>query len=164
MNTAADNPDSTDLQTTGWRSTMFLVCGVIALLIVGIVVAIIASRRPAATFPPDSAPGTVARYLRLLQDGKVDQAYGMTDISLGPETFPETRSDFHQQFDSWGQTSHRVTLLRTHVAGTSASVTVQIAAFNGNVLGGSDQTSEQTFTLMRRGKTWRITGPPYLYP
>ena len=44
------------------------------------------------------------------------------------------------------------------------SVTVQISAFNSNVFGGNEQSSEQTITLQRQHGVWRITGPPYLYP
>src|SRR5207244_11061094 len=62
------------------RSIAILIGAVAVLLLAGIILALVATRRPEASFPPDSAEGTVATYLRLLQDGRVDEAYDMTAL------------------------------------------------------------------------------------
>ena len=132
-----------------YRSLLVLLGGAGALLAAGVVVALVAVRQPETAYPAHSPQRTVATYLRLLQDGRVDTAYALV---------------FHEQFDTWSQTPHRVTLLQAGTSGPDASVTVEIAAFSAGPFGASDQTHRQTFTLVRQGGAWRITGPEYLYP
>jgi hypothetical protein len=146
------------------RSILLLIGGMGALLALGIAIALVAAHRPEASYPPGSPQQAVATYLRLLQDGKVDQAYAMTAFREGPNGFRVPREQFNQMFGDWSSRSHRVTLLRASTKGSSATVQVEISAFSGNLFGGSDQTSRQTFTLSRRHGAWRITGPEYLYP
>ena len=147
------------------RSMILLIGGVVALLLAGVVFAVVASRRPEASFPPGSPEEAVATYLRLLQEGRVEEAYEMTAFE---EPRPMTRQQFLQQFDRWSQTPHRVTLLRATTTGERASVTVEISAFAPGRFGGPfdtpEWTTQQTFTLVRRDGAWRITGPSYLYP
>ena len=139
-----------------YRSLLVLLGGAAALLAAGVVVALVAVRQPETAYPAHSPQGTVATYLRLLQDGKVDTAYALVDMDID-------RERFHEQFDTWGQTPHRVTLLQADTNGPDASVTVEIATFSAGPFGASDRTSRQTFTLVRQGGAWRITGPEYLY-
>ena len=139
-----------------YRSLLVLLGGAAALLAAGVVVALVAVRQPETAYPAHSPQGTVATYLRLLQDGKVDTAYALVDMDID-------RERFHEQFDSWSQRPHRVTLLQAATSGSDASVTVEIAAFSAGAFGASDRTSRQTFTLVRQGGAWRITGPEYLY-
>ena len=140
-----------------YRSLLVLLGGASALLAAGVVVALVAVRQPETAYPAHSPQGTVATYLRLLQDGKVDTAYALVAMDMD-------RERFHEQFDTWSQTPHRVTLLQAGTSGSDASVTVEIAAFSAGPFGASDRTSRQTFTLVRQGGAWRITGPEYLYP
>ena len=140
-----------------YRSLLVLLGGAAALLAAGVVVALVAVRQPEMAYPAHSPQGTVATYLRLLQDGKVDTAYALVAMDVD-------RERFHEQFDTWSQTPHRVTLLQADTNGPDASVTVEIAAFSAGAFGASDRTSRQTFTLVRQGGAWRITGPEYLYP
>lgn len=156
------------------RPLLLLATGVLVLLFAGVTVAIVVSRQPAATFPPGSPQATVAEYLRLLQNGQVDEAYALTAFEPGPIPSPYgapygvrppmTREEFHQAFDAWSQTPHQVVLLRSTATGDRASVTVEIATFNPDVFGGGDRRNQQTFTLVRQNNAWRITGPSYLYP
>ena len=140
-----------------YRSLLVLLGGAGALLAAGVVVALVAVRQPETAYPAHSPQRTVATYLRLLQDGRVDTAYALVAMNMD-------RERFHEQFDTWSQTPHRVTLLQAGTSGPDASVTVEIAAFSAGPFGASDQTHRQTFTLVRQGGAWRITGPEYLYP
>jgi hypothetical protein len=140
-----------------YRSLLVLLGGAAALLAAGVVVALVAVRQPETAYPAHSPQGTVATYLRLLQKGRVDTAYALVAMDMD-------RERFHEQFDTWSQTPHRVTLLQAGTSGSDASVTVEIAAFSAGPFGASDRTSRQTFTLVRQGGAWRITGPEYLYP
>jgi hypothetical protein len=140
------------------RSMMVLLVGAAGLLVAGVLVAIVSSHRPATTFPADSPEAAVASYLRLLQDGQVDEAYMMTAF-----TQPTiTREDYHQRFDSWSEQPHRVTLVRSSTAGDLATVTVETSTFRPGLFGADDSTVQQTVTLVRRQGNWLITGPGYL--
>ena len=146
------------------RPFVLMLIGAIGVLVVaGIVTTLIAARQPVARYPMNSPEGTVATYLRLLQNGQVDRAYGLVSLDTeAPMEPPMTLQRFHAQFDSWSQTSHRATLVRSSVSGSIASVTVDITTFSAGAFGASDQTSRVTFTLKRTGGNWRITGPRYL--
>lgn len=138
------------------RSLLIPIVATMLLLIVGVVVALAAGRGPEATFPPHSPQAAVAAYLRLLQNGQVDAAYQMTDLTVPLD-------QFHQEYDNWSQQSHRVVLVQAQAHGDSASVTVDVSWFSGGAFGASDQTYRQMFTLERESEHWRITGPEYLY-
>ncbi len=153
----------------GHRSLVILVGAVVALLLAGVAFAVVASRRPETSFPPGSPEETVATYLRLLQDGRLDEAFALTAFveerdrhGLG------TREGFVERFGHWSATPHRVTLLRSSASGDQATVTVEISAFQPGGVGGPfsapESTAQQTFTLARRDGAWRITGPTFLYP
>src|SRR2546430_1728697 len=110
------------------RPLLLMIGGMVALLALGIAVALIAAHRPEASYPPDSPQQAVATYLRLLQDGKVDQAYAMTAFREGPNGFRVPREQFNQMFGDWSSRSHHVTLLRASTKGSSATVQVEISA------------------------------------
>ncbi len=144
-------------------STVTVVGGLGALLVVGVLVTVLAVRQPETTYRAGSPEAAVATYLRLLQEGRVDQAYAL----ISPPDFSNygntmDRSAFHQEFDHWSQTSRRVTLVTTVVDGASASVTVDITQFSGSPLGAADQTNRQTITLVRKTGRWLVTGPAWL--
>lgn len=138
------------------RSVLLLVGGAVALLLAGVVVTLMVTRAPESVYPENSPEGTVATYLRLLEDGEVEQAYALVSMQLD-------REQFRQQFSYWSERSHRVTLVRSSMDGDSATVVVDVSTFSGGAFGASDRTSRHTFTLRRENGAWRITGPEYLY-
>jgi hypothetical protein len=142
-----------------YRSLLVLLGGAGALLAAGVVVALIAVRQPETAQPAHSPQATVATYLRLLQNGQVDTAYPLVQWQpCKSHVFCMDREHFDQQFEYWGQTPHRVTLLQAGTSGSDATVTVEIAVFSADAFGASDQTCRQTFRLVRQGGAWRITG------
>jgi hypothetical protein len=143
------------------RSVSIGLGGLAALILVGVVVAIVAGRRQETVYPAGSPQQAVATYVRFLQNGQVDEAYAMTSLSDPMEGILQA-DRFHQIYDNWGQQSHRVTLVHAHVTRNTASITVEISTFHADEFGGSDATTRQTFTLVRRHGVWRITGPEYL--
>ncbi|MGI8914712.1 MAG: hypothetical protein ACR2JY_13195 [Chloroflexota bacterium] len=140
------------------RSIVILLVGAVGLMLAGVVVAILTSRQPAATFPAGSPAAAVATYLRLLQNGQVDEAYAMTAFDQPTMT----RERYHEQFDHWSQQPHRVTLLRTTVTGDQATVTVETSTFRPSLFGAADATAQQAIILVRRQGNWLISGPEYL--
>ncbi len=145
-----------------FKPLLVLLAGAGLLLVVGMVVALIAARQPEASFPPNTPEATVTTYLRLLQNGQVDEAFAMTALEAGPPFFENmTRERFHERFDAWSQSPHRVTLLRSSVSGDKASVTVEISTFRPDLFPAADRTAQQTFTLTQREGSWVITGPAF---
>jgi hypothetical protein len=143
------------------RSLLIVAAGAALLLLCGTVVGLAAGHQSAPAYPRNSPQAAVATYLRLLQSGKFDAAFQMTDFS-GQDASMST-NDFHQQYDNWSRQSHRVTLVQSQVNGDTASITVDISTFSGGAFGASDQTYRQTFTLERLPKGWLITGPEYIW-
>lgn len=140
-----------------------IIAGAVLLIVAGIVLAAVLSHtRQTVTYPPNSPAGTVQRYLTLLQNGKTDQAYRLTRISDYGPVGTMTRAEFAQQFASWSQTSHQVTLDSTSVSRQDATVTVQISSFSGGPFGASSESNRAVFTLVKDIGRWLITGPPYL--
>ena len=91
------------------RSVIGLLGGAVAVLLIGVVIAVAASRQPETTYPPGTPEATVADFVRLIEAGKLDEAYALTDIE------GLTRERFDEQFDPafTGDSSRRVTLVRT---------------------------------------------------
>jgi hypothetical protein len=147
----------------GWEWAFLAVFGGAVLLVVaGVILAVVIAHNEGVTsFPRNSPEGTVQRYLRLLQCGNTDRAYTMTEIAdFGPGAM--SRAQFDQQFASWSQTSHQVSLQMTTLQKGSASVAVEISSFSGSPFGASSNSTRVIFTLIRSGRGWLITGPPYL--
>lgn len=147
----------------GW-AFLAVMGGAVLLLVAGIILAAVLSHNEqTVTYQLTSPEGTVQRYLNLLQSGKVDAAYRMTQITDYGPGGTMTRAMFDQQFAGWSQTSHQVTLLDpVTVSRGAASVPVQISSFSGGPLGASTDSNRVVFTLTKSGRRWLITGPPYL--
>jgi hypothetical protein len=154
MEAVANQTDPRPTSPAG-RSIWVLAGAVGLLLVIGVVTALWMSRSHTTSYPAGSAPGTVQRYLRLLQNHQVSQAYAMiiTDESL---------QAFHMEYDNWGNTSHQATLVGSRVSGDQATVAVEISSFDAGPLETSNSSQRVTFTLTRQGKGWVIDDPPYL--
>jgi hypothetical protein len=140
------------------RSVLALLVGAVAILLVGVVIAVAASRQSETTYPPGTPEATIADFIRLVEGGKLDEAYVLTDIA------GLTRERFNEQFDPafTGDSSRRVTLVRTNVNGSTATVVVAISTFSdSDSLDVSEYTNRQTYRLRLENGRWLITGPSY---
>ena len=140
------------------RSVIALLGGAVAVLLIGVVIAVAASRQPETTYAPGTPEATIANFVRLIEAGKLDEAYALTDIK------GLTRERFDEQFDPafTGDSSRRVTLVRTNVSGNNATVVVAISTFSdSDSLDVSEYTNRQTYRLKRENGRWLITGPSY---
>ncbi len=147
-------PEATD--TTPPRRWLWPLVAVMAfLLIAAFVAATVLARTGEVTYPKNSPQSTVQRYVRLLQDGRVDEAYNLTDSWM-------ERQEFHDSFDGWSNQSHTVTMAGASKHGDEAVVTVDISSFSAGPFNTSTDTNRTTFTLTRYGKVWLISGPDYL--
>ncbi len=138
------------------RSVLGLLAVSVVLLVVGVVVAIGTSRQPAASYPPGSPEATVAEFVRLIEDGEVDEPYELISVP------GLSRERFRQQFSYGSEASRRVTLVRSDIEGDEATVVVDITTFSsGGTLGVSDYSYRETYRLHRESGRWLITSPEY---
>ncbi|MEJ7654372.1 MAG: hypothetical protein WKH64_14125 [Chloroflexia bacterium] len=85
---------------------------------IGVVIALVASRRTDTAFPAGSPDGKVAEFLRLVENSDLDDAYRLTDIP------GMSREKFEERFRYGSQTSRRITLVRSETEGATATVVV----------------------------------------
>jgi len=138
------------------RSVWAPAAAVGVLLLTGILVAMLVARNERATvYPANSPVGTVQRYVRLLQNGKLTAAYAMVYTSEG-------ESEFDSEYGDWSSRSHQVTLVSTDRQRATASVTIEISGVDAGPFGASNSSQRVTFHLDQHGRGWIITDPPYL--
>lgn len=138
------------------KSVLGLIAGALAVLLVGVVVSIAASRQPESTYPPGSPEATIAEFVRLIEDGQLEEAYELTSIP------GLTQEEFVERFSYQGDASSRVTLVRSDVDGDTATVVVDVSTFSPDgPLDSSDYTYRETYQLRREAGRWVITGPEY---
>ncbi len=140
------------------RSVVALLGVAVALLLAGVVVAIAASRQPEATYSPGTPEAAIADFVRLIEAGKVDEAYALTAIpGLSRERFREQVDPAYRS-----ESSRRVTLIRSEVKAETATVDVAITTLSHtDALDVSEDTTRQTYRLKRVNGKWLITGPTY---
>ena len=155
METTVRDAGNTVPAGTSRRSVLLPATVIGALLLAVFIAAFVARRNDATSYAPGSPAGRVQRYLGLLQAGKVDAAYAMTDFGLN-------RNEFHSRFDAWSQQSHRVTLVRSYTHADAASITVDVSTFSAGPFGSTDATQRMTITLVRDRGAWTINSPTYL--
>jgi len=140
------------------RSVLGLLGVSIVLLLAGVVVAIAASRQPEKTYPPGTPEAVVADFIRLVEAGKLDEAYELMAIpGLSRERFDEQVDPAYRN-----ESSRRVTLIGSDVNGGNATVDVAISTLSyTDALDVSEYTNRQTYHLRRENGRWLITGPRY---
>jgi len=127
-----------------------LVVGVVVIL--GIVVASLASSWTVSKRDPASPEGVVQAYLSAIVAHDAVAARAQLET-----TTPCTTENFQQvYFDN----ASRVDLVDVSTTGDRSTVHVRIEHGNGDPFGGT-WTEEQFFELIRTAGSWRITGMPY---
>ncbi|MDP6402033.1 MAG: hypothetical protein QF467_00625 [SAR202 cluster bacterium] len=144
--------------TRGWLIGGGVFLG--ALLVAGIVVALMDEED---SLPEGSPEATVQLFLKAVEDGDLEAAYGFLSDSLKGECDVETfvGRSLSQQ-DRMRDT--RVTLERTTTVEHTVFVTVRITQFrSGGPFGSSDSSHEQRFALADEQGQWRFTVHPWPY-
>ena len=120
---------------------------------IGVVIALVASRRTDTAFPAGSPEGKVAEFLRLVENSDLDDAYRLTDIP------GMSREKFEENFRYGSQTSRRITLVRSETEGATATVVVDSSEFvSDSPLGENSYTQRLTYRLRRNDGNWLIVG------
>jgi hypothetical protein len=128
-----------------------------ALVLVGVVVALVASRRE----PPDQTPGSpeavVQAYFRAFTDGTTNEMRATFTDTLAARCTTMTGAQYRPEVS-------RVALAGTDIDGDVATVRVSITErYDGNILGNDESTFDEEISLARTGAGWRISSDPWPY-
>lgn len=135
---------------------------VAALVVAGVVVALVTTRGGVDLFPEDSPEGVVQRYLRALQDEEYRQAY---DYLSGDLQRRCSLDEFVTSAFSTGTREHHMTLEDTQTLDDSALVTGRVTVFDPGVpFGPSEYSYDRTFHLKLEEGQWRLTWPEWRCP
>lgn len=124
-----------------------------AVVLLGVVAAIVAATRPAPDIDPSTPQGVVQSYLRAVFDGDEEAAVEWID--------PETGCDGADVAAAYVNRPARVLLEDTTVDGSTARVEVKITYSGGGPFDVSEYTEDQLFRLRRSGGSWLLTGQPW---
>ena len=148
------------------RSAWLVLAGVAILTIAGIGATLL-TRTSQAAADPSTPSGVVTTYVRAIQAGDADRAWGLTAQTAGqsiPGEHPReilTRDDFRQQVQSYRQpTGPRVRILSVSQSADTASVHLEVSHASGNPLTGVS-TRQVDLILTRQSDGWRITADPF---
>lgn len=156
------------LQPKADRFLIGILVGVVVLLVVA-GLSLLVLRQPPRELPADSPSGTIQRFYSALEQRNYNQAYSL--LSDNMEHKP-TRDSFTRamadQF-SYGAQAARVRIDSEQIEGKTATVTVRMTYYYGGgppLIGSSEYTSTETFTLAQEAGAWRITtlAPRYQAP
>lgn len=122
------------------------------IVLIGVVVASLASSWTVAQRDPKSPEGVIQAYLTAVFDHDPDAAFALLEADTAC-----TVANFQQVYYD---NSARVDLVDSSVSGDNADVHVRLEHGNGDPFDGR-WTEEQYFQLVREAGGWRIHGMPW---
>lgn len=130
---------------------------VIALVVAGVVVALVTTRGGVDLFPEDSPEGVVQRYLIALDDEEYQRAYDYLSSDVQRRC---SLDEFLRSASTTAAREHRMTLEDTRILDDSALVTARVTVFDPGVpFGRSEYSYDRTFQLKLEEGRWRLTWP-----
>lgn len=134
---------------------------VIALVVGGIVAAVVTGRGNADLLPLDSPEGIVQRFLLAMKDERYQEAYDYLASDLQERCSHEEFSRYASYSDL---SDGHVTLEDSRVEDGTALVRARVAVFQPNVPFPSEYSYEQTYELRLEEGEWRLTRPDWWCP
>ena len=123
-----------------------------AIVVIGIIVASLASSWTAPERDPKSPEGVVQAYLAAVLDHDSAAARALLEA--------DTTCTIEQFDQSYVDRDVTINLVDVEVSGSDATVQVSIEHSNGDPFGGT-WNEEQYLRLAKSGDSWRITGSPW---
>jgi len=123
-----------------------------AIVVIGIIVASLASSWTAPERDPKSPEGVVQAYLTAVLDHDSAAARGLLEA--------DTKCTVEQFDQSYVDRDVTINLVDVEVSGSDATVQVSIEHSNGDPFGGT-WNEEQYLRLVKSGDSWRLTGSPW---
>ena len=134
---------------------------VIALVVGGVVAALVTGRGDADLLPFDSPEGIAQRFLLAMRDERYQEAYDY----LASDVQERCSYEEFTRFASFRELSEaHVTLEDTKVEDGTARVRARVTVFEPNVLLPSEYSYDQTYELKLEEGEWRLTRPDWWCP
>ena len=147
------------------RRWLFISAIVIGLLVIATVTLVLLTKGNKVTLLPENSPqGTVQRYLMAIQEKDYQKAFGY--LSFSPTDKITSFSDWLMMVgpQSSSQSVWRATLGTVTENENNATVEINIDTLRSGGLFGDSQFSQQiNFLLIKKGNSWFITSPNYIY-
>ena len=147
------------------RRWLFISAIVIGLLVIATVTLVLLTKGNKVTLLPEDSPqGTVQRYLMAIQEKDYQKAFGY--LSFSPTDKITSFSDWLMMVgpQSSSQSVWRATLGTVTENENNATVEINIDTLRSGGLFGDSQFSQQiNFLLIKKGNSWFITSPNYIY-
>jgi hypothetical protein len=132
---------------------------VIALVVAGVVVALVTTRGGVELFPADSPEGAVQRYLLAFGDEEYREAYDYLSSDVQRRC---SLDDFLRRAPYRNTGEHHMTLEDTQTLDDSALVRARVTVFDPGVpFGPSEHSYDRTFQLKLEEGQWRLTWPEW---
>ena len=147
------------------RRWLFIFAIVIGVLVIATVSLVLFTKGNKVTLLPEDSPqGTVQRYLMAIQEKDYQKAFGY--LSFSPTDKITSFSDWLMMVgpQSSSQSVWRATLGTVTENENNATVEINIDTLRSGGLFGDSQFSQQiNFLLIKKGNSWFITSPTYIY-
>ena len=147
------------------RRWLFIFAIVIVVLVIATVSLVLLTKGNKVTLLPEDSPqGTVQRYLMAVQEKDYQKAFGY--LSFSPTDKITSFSDWLMMVgpQSSSQSVWRATLGTVTENENNATVEINIDTLHSGGLFGDSQFSQQiNFLLIKKGNSWFITSPTYIY-
>ena len=147
------------------RHWLFIFAIVIGVLVIATVSLVLLTKGNKVTLLPEDSPqGTVQRYLMAIQEKDYQKAFGY--LSFSPTDKITSFSDWLMMVgpQSSSQSVWRATLGTVTENENNATVEINIDTLRSGGLFGDSQFSQQiNFLLIKKGNSWFITSPTYIY-
>ena len=147
------------------RRWLFIFAIVIGVLVIATVSLVLLTKGNKVTLLPEDSPqGTVQRYLMAIQEKDYQKAFGY--LSFSPTDKITSFSDWLMMVgpQSSSQSVWRATLGTVTENENNATVEINIDTLHSGGLFGDSQFSQQiNFLLIKKGNSWFITSPNYIY-
>ena len=147
------------------RRWLFIFAIVIGVLVIATVSLVLLTKGNKVTLLPEDSPqGTVQRYLIAIQEKDYQRAFSY--LSFSPTDKITSFSDWLMMVgpQSSSQSVWRATLGTVTENENNATVEINIDTLHSGGLFGDSQFSQQiNFLLIKKGNSWFITSPTYIY-
>lgn len=144
---------------TGNRSLLYIGAGVLALVVLGAAVVLLAGGRQPASFEPGTPEAAMQGYLAAWQDEDYEAAYGFFSDEIRAATSLEQYESQVRGFgDPFGGSDTAVYIDKAEIAGQQATLYLTVEQSYGGI-GGESYRSPREVRMVHQADGWKIDEP-----
>jgi hypothetical protein len=145
---------------TGNRSLLYIGAGVLALVVLGAAVVLLAGGRQPASFEPGTPQAAMQGYLAAWQDDDYEAAYGFFSDEIRTETSLEQYESQVRGFgEPYGGSDTAVYIDKAEIAGQQATLYLTVEQYSGGGIGGESYRSQRELRMVHQADGWKIDEP-----